>query len=85
MAETLRVAFGSKYLSLGAFPLPQRCVTTSTVCLISECPVLDELKALTNQRVFDPSIGTLELTIAANDFQRDLIFPGSCCGWLKVQ
>ena len=30
--------------------------------------VLDDLKGLTDQRVFDPSIGTLELTIAANDF-----------------
>lgn len=38
--------------------------------------MLDDLKGLTDQRVFDPSIGTLELTIAANDFQRDLIFPG---------
>jgi len=37
--------------------------------------VLDELKGLTNERVFDPLIGSLEFTIAANDFQRDLIFP----------
>lgn len=37
--------------------------------------VLDELKALTSQRVFDPLMGSLEFTIAANDFQRDLIFP----------
>ena len=37
--------------------------------------VLDKLKELTNERVFDPLIGTLEFTIAANDFQRDLIFP----------
>ena len=37
--------------------------------------VLDELKGLTNERVFDPLIGALEFTIAANDFQRDLIFP----------
>lgn len=38
--------------------------------------VLDGLKALTDQRVFDPTLGTMEYTIAANDFQRDLIFPG---------
>lgn len=38
--------------------------------------VLDELKGLTNERVFDPLIGAMEFTIAANDFQRDLIFPG---------
>lgn len=37
--------------------------------------LLDDLKGLTNERVFDPSIGHLEFTIAANDFQRDLIFP----------
>lgn len=38
--------------------------------------MLDGLKALTDERVFDPAIGSLEYTIAANDFQRDLIFPG---------
>lgn len=38
--------------------------------------VLDNMKALTNQRLFDPSLGQLEYAIAANDFQRDLIFPG---------
>jgi DNA-binding transcriptional LysR family regulator len=37
--------------------------------------VLDGLKGLTSQRVFDPLMGSLEFTIAANDFQRDLIFP----------
>jgi len=37
--------------------------------------VLDELKALTSQRVFDPLMSSLEFTVAANDFQRDLIFP----------
>ncbi len=37
--------------------------------------VLDDLKALTSQRVFDPLMGSLEFTVAANDFQRDLIFP----------
>lgn len=37
--------------------------------------VLDELKGLTDQRLFDPTIGELEYVIAANDYQRDLIFP----------
>jgi len=37
--------------------------------------VLDDLKALASQRSFDPFVGELEFTIAANDFQRDLIFP----------
>lgn len=37
--------------------------------------ILDELKGLTDERVFDPLIGTMAFTVAANDFQRDLIFP----------
>ncbi len=37
--------------------------------------VLDDLKALTDERVFDPTMVSLQYTIAANDFQRDLIFP----------
>lgn len=37
--------------------------------------VLDELKGLTDQRSFDPTTRELEYVIAANDFQRDLIFP----------
>lgn len=37
--------------------------------------VLDSLKGLTDQRVFDPRIGAMEFKIAANDFQRNLIFP----------
>lgn len=37
--------------------------------------IIDNLKSLTDERVFDPTIGMLEFTIAANDFQRDLIFP----------
>lgn len=36
---------------------------------------LDGLKALTDERLFDSLIGQFEYTIAANDFQRDLIFP----------
>jgi DNA-binding transcriptional LysR family regulator len=37
--------------------------------------VLDGLKGLTDERVFDPLVGELDFTVAANDFQRDLIFP----------
>lgn len=37
--------------------------------------VLDGLKALTDERVFDPAMEPLEFTIAANDFQRELMFP----------
>jgi len=37
--------------------------------------LLDSLKELTNERVFDPTSETLRFTVAANDFQRDLIFP----------
>ena len=37
--------------------------------------VLDELKGLTDQRDFDPRDEALDFTVAANDFQRDLIFP----------
>ncbi|MBD2858067.1 LysR family transcriptional regulator [Spongiibacter sp. KMU-158] len=37
--------------------------------------VLDSLKSLTDERVFDPRVSALEFTIAANDFQRELIFP----------
>lgn len=37
--------------------------------------VLDGLKQLTDRRAFDATAGVLSFTIAANDFQRDLIFP----------
>ncbi len=37
--------------------------------------VLDGLKSLTDDRPFDPLVGQMNFTIAANDFQRDLIFP----------
>ncbi|MCZ2723451.1 LysR family transcriptional regulator [Marinomonas sp. 15G1-11] len=37
--------------------------------------ILDGLKGLTDERAFDPKTGTLEFKIAANDFQRSLIFP----------
>lgn len=38
--------------------------------------VLDNLKALSDQRVFDPASETIEFTIAANDHQRKLLFTG---------
>jgi DNA-binding transcriptional LysR family regulator len=37
--------------------------------------ILDELKSLTHERKFDPLTEPIEFTIAANDFQRQLIFP----------
>lgn len=37
--------------------------------------LLDQLKNITDNRPFDPLVGSLDFTIAANDFQRDLIFP----------
>ena len=38
--------------------------------------VLDGLRGLTNQHLFDPTVGQLDYVIAANDYQRDLVFPG---------
>jgi len=37
--------------------------------------VIDDLKALTDDRAFDPSRARMEFTVAANDFQRELLFP----------
>ncbi len=37
--------------------------------------VLDGIKALTDARPFDPNAETLQFQIAANDLQRELIFP----------
>ncbi|MEM7565105.1 MAG: LysR family transcriptional regulator, partial [Pseudomonadota bacterium] len=37
--------------------------------------VLDDLKSLTDKRLFDPTNDSMEFIIAANDFQRELIFP----------
>lgn len=45
--------------------------------------LLDDLKRLTDERVFDPAIGRLEFTVAANDFQRDLVFPHVVRGMLE--
>ncbi|MEO1576354.1 MAG: LysR family transcriptional regulator [Pseudomonadota bacterium] len=37
--------------------------------------VLDHLKQLTHRRSFDPTAQPLRFVVAANDFQRDLMFP----------
>ena len=37
--------------------------------------VLDRLKALTDQRAFDPRAEAMHFVVAANDIQRDLVFP----------
>ena len=37
--------------------------------------ILDRMKALTEQRAFDPRSEAMHFNIAANDMQRDLIFP----------
>lgn len=37
--------------------------------------VLDSMRQLTDERVFDPHDESMDFTIAANDFQRDLFFP----------
>lgn len=71
--DKLRLAFGDPL-----FVRSGRGITATERAVALRDPVrkvLDDLKALTDQRVFDPSIGRLEFTIAANDFQRDLIFP----------
>jgi DNA-binding transcriptional LysR family regulator len=36
---------------------------------------LDDLKGLTDQRAFDPRSERMRFVIAANDMQRDLVFP----------
>lgn len=36
---------------------------------------LDSMKKLLDARTFDPKVDTLDFTIAANDFQRNLFFP----------
>jgi len=38
--------------------------------------ILDELKALTVEREFDPRLEPMEFTVSANDFQREALFPG---------
>lgn len=71
--DKLRLALGDPL-----FVRSGRNITATARAVSLHVPVraiLDDLKELTSQRVFDPLIGALEFTIAANDFQRDLIFP----------
>ena len=37
--------------------------------------ILDQLKELTSERPFDPAEAPMSFTVAANDFQRELLFP----------
>lgn len=37
--------------------------------------ILDDLKALTTERAFDPKLEPMEFTVSANDFQREILFP----------
>lgn len=37
--------------------------------------LLDDMKKLTAERIFDPQVDVRQFTIAANDFQRALLFP----------
>lgn len=71
--DKLRIAFGDPlFVRSGR----QIAATERAIALREPVQkVLDELKALTDERLFDPTIGQLHFTIAANDFQRDLIFP----------
>lgn len=71
--DKLRLALGDPL-----FVRSGRNITATARAISLHTPVraiLDDLKELTSQRVFDPLMGALEFTIAANDFQRDLIFP----------
>ncbi|MEX0305007.1 MAG: LysR family transcriptional regulator [Leisingera sp.] len=55
----------------------QGLMPTETALALKE-PVqkaLDRLKALTDQRVFDPKAEDMKFVVAANDMQRDLVFP----------
>lgn len=71
--DKLRLALGDPL-----FVRSGRNITATERAISLHTPVravLDDLKALTSKRVFDPFMGALEFTVAANDFQRDLIFP----------
>lgn len=53
-------------------------ITPTEMALSLKVPVqdiLDKMKALTDQRLFDPVKEPMVFTIAANDIQRDLILP----------
>lgn len=71
--DKLRIAFGDPlFVRSGR----QIAATERAIALREPVQkVLDDLKALTDQRLFDPTIGQLHFIIAANDYQRDLIFP----------
>jgi DNA-binding transcriptional LysR family regulator len=72
--DKLRIAFGDPL-----FVRSGRHIAATEQANALRAPVqqvLDELKALTDTRLFDPTLGELDYVIAANDYQRDLIFPG---------
>lgn len=74
LLDKLRLAFGDPL-----FVRAGRGITPTERAQSLRQPVqavLDGLKGLTDERVFDPQVGELDFTVAANDFQRDLIFPG---------
>lgn len=55
----------------------QGLMPTDTALALKE-PVqkaLDSLKNLTDDRVFDPTVEEMHFVVAANDMQRDLVFP----------
>lgn len=55
-----------------------RCIAPTERAVGLEQPlrsILDDLRALTTAPVFDPTNTNLRVTIAANDFQRDLLLP----------
>jgi DNA-binding transcriptional LysR family regulator len=71
--DKLRVAFGDPlFVRSGRGILP-----TERAKALREPvqKVLNDFKALTDDRTFDPSIESMNFTIAANDFQRELFFP----------
>jgi len=74
LLDKLRLALGDPL-----FVRAGRGIAATERALALHGPVqalLDGLKELTDDRVFDPLVGQMDFTIAANDFQRDLIFPG---------
>lgn len=53
-------------------------ITPTEMALSLKAPaqdILDRMKSLTDRRPFDPTQETMRFTIAANDMQRDLVFP----------
>lgn len=71
--DKLRVAFGDPlFVRSGRGILPTERAKALRQPVQT---VLNDLKALTDERAFDPSIEAMNFTIAANDFQRELLFP----------